>query len=95
MPVGSRVDDAVRRAGGASPGAELDAVHLAARLADRVEREDFVRAGCDLSYSDAAARDFLVQTYARDTGEVVVLLTVPIFVKGQRYGAATATWKAE
>ena len=67
----------------------------AARLADRVEREDFVRAGCDLAYSEEAARDFLVQTYARDTGEVVVLLTVPIFVKGQRYGAATATWKAE
>lgn len=34
MPAGSRVDDAVRRAGGASAGAELEAVNLAARLAD-------------------------------------------------------------
>ena len=34
MPVGSRVDDAVTRAGGAAPGAELEAVNLAARLAD-------------------------------------------------------------
>jgi competence protein ComEA len=34
MPVGSRVDDAVSRAGGASPRAELEAVNLAARLAD-------------------------------------------------------------
>ena len=80
-------------------GASLRGARLglpqAERLGDRVEREDFVRAGCDLGYSEAAARDFLVQTYARDTGEVVVLLTVPIFVKGQRYGAATATWKAE
>ncbi|HEX5983284.1 MAG TPA: ComEA family DNA-binding protein [Solirubrobacterales bacterium] len=34
MPAGSRVDDAVSRAGGASPRAELEAVNLAARLAD-------------------------------------------------------------
>jgi ABC-type transporter Mla subunit MlaD len=64
-------------------------------LADRVSREELLNAGCNLAYSEAAAQDFLVQTYARDTGEVVVLLTAPIFVKGQRYGAATVTWKAE
>lgn len=34
MPVGSRVDDAVSRAGGAAPRAELEAVNLAAKLAD-------------------------------------------------------------
>jgi competence protein ComEA len=34
MPAGSRVDDAVSRAGGAAPRAELEAVNLAARLAD-------------------------------------------------------------
>jgi competence protein ComEA len=34
MPAGSRVDDAVRRAGGATGKAELEAVNLAARLAD-------------------------------------------------------------
>lgn len=34
MPMGSRVDDAVSRAGGASAQAELEAVNLAARLAD-------------------------------------------------------------
>jgi competence protein ComEA len=34
LPAGSRVDDAVRRAGGARPGAELESVNLAARLAD-------------------------------------------------------------
>jgi competence protein ComEA len=34
MPIGSRVDDAVARAGGAAPGAELEAINLAARLAD-------------------------------------------------------------
>jgi competence protein ComEA len=34
MPAGSRVDDAVRRAGGAAPRAQLEAVNLAALLAD-------------------------------------------------------------
>jgi competence protein ComEA len=34
LPAGSRVDDAVRRAGGATGRAELDGVNLAAKLAD-------------------------------------------------------------
>jgi competence protein ComEA len=34
LPAGSRVDDAVKRAGGAQGKAELDAINLAARLAD-------------------------------------------------------------
>jgi competence protein ComEA len=34
LPAGSRVEDAVRRAGGATAGAELEAVNRAARLAD-------------------------------------------------------------
>ncbi len=34
LPAGSRVDDAVKRAGGAAGGAQLEAVNLAARLAD-------------------------------------------------------------
>lgn len=34
MPAGSRVNDAVARAGGAEPGALLEAINLAARLAD-------------------------------------------------------------
>jgi competence protein ComEA len=34
LPAGSRVEDAVRRAGGAGPGAQLEAINRAARLAD-------------------------------------------------------------
>ncbi|HWJ41804.1 MAG TPA: ComEA family DNA-binding protein [Solirubrobacterales bacterium] len=34
MPAGSRVNDAVARAGGAAPRARLEAINLAARLAD-------------------------------------------------------------
>lgn len=34
LPAGSRVEDAVRRAGGPEPGAQLEAINRAARLAD-------------------------------------------------------------
>jgi competence protein ComEA len=34
MPAGSRVEDAIARAGGATPGAALEAINRAARLAD-------------------------------------------------------------
>lgn len=34
LPVGARVDDAVRRAGGATPRAAVESINLAARLAD-------------------------------------------------------------
>jgi competence protein ComEA len=34
MPAGSRVEDAIARAGGAGPGAALEAINQAARLAD-------------------------------------------------------------
>jgi hypothetical protein len=67
----------------------------AASLGKRVDRADFVKAGCELAFSEEAARELLVQTYSRDTGEVVVLLMVPCYVMGQRFGAATATWKVE
>jgi competence protein ComEA len=34
LPLGSRVTDAVERAGGAAPGAAIDAINLAAKIAD-------------------------------------------------------------
>jgi len=34
LPAGSRVQDAIRAAGGATPGADLDAINLARRLTD-------------------------------------------------------------
>jgi competence protein ComEA len=34
LPAGSRVTDAIERAGGAAPGARLEAINLAARLSD-------------------------------------------------------------
>jgi len=66
----------------------------AASLPDRARRDDFRSAGCDLRGSDSARADFLVQTYARDTGAVVTALTAPIFVKGERWGAVLLGWNA-
>ena len=63
-------------------------------LPDRATRHDFVSAGCNLSASDAAREEFLVQTYARDNGEIVTALTAPIFVKGERWGAVLLGWNA-
>ena len=63
-------------------------------LPDRASREDFVRAGCDLRESDAARAEFLVQTYARDNGDIVTALTAPIFVRGERWGAVLLGWNA-
>src|SRR6188768_2297530 len=58
MPAGSRVDDAVTRAGGATAEAELEAVNLAARLADgqQVVVPEQLAAGAAAS-AGAAAED--------------------------------------
>jgi len=66
----------------------------AVSLPDRARREDFTRAGCNLTASEAARAEFLVQTYARDTGAIVTALTAPVFVKGERWGAVLLGWNA-
>lgn len=81
--------------GGASLRGARVGLPQAANLPQRASRADFVRVGCSLAETPEAAKEFLVQTYARDTGEVVILVAVPLYVKGQRWGVATATWKAE
>ena len=66
----------------------------ASNLPDRAKREDFVRAGCELTEREGAREEFLVQTYARDNGEIMTALTAPIFVKGERWGAVLLGWNA-
>jgi methyl-accepting chemotaxis protein len=70
-------------------------MHQASDLRDRATRDEFSRAGCDLGESREMANEFLVQTYARDTGAVVTALTVPIFVKGRRWGATLLGWTTD
>jgi methyl-accepting chemotaxis protein len=58
-------------------------------------REDFHRAGATLSQAHGEPEHFLVQTYARDTGTVNTVLTLPCYVLEQRYGAAILGWTEE
>jgi len=67
----------------------------ASDLRDRATRDDFSRAGCDLGESAQMASQFLVQTYARDTGAIVTVITAPIFVKGRRWGATLLGWTTD
>ncbi|MCS7246471.1 MAG: methyl-accepting chemotaxis protein [Thermomicrobium sp.] len=76
-------------------GARVGLGDCAERLPNIATRQQFIQAGCDLRESPGQRERFLVQTYARDTGEVMTVITVPLFVKGQRWGAALVGWKEE
>jgi methyl-accepting chemotaxis protein len=64
-------------------------------LPERVDRRAFREAGCDLGETAAGRAHYLVQTYARDTGAVMNALTVPLYVAGERWGAALLGWAEE
>lgn len=64
----------------------------AADLPTRVTRQQLVRAGCTLQEPPGGSDEFLVQTYARDTGTVSTVLSLPLYAKGQRYGAVLLGW---
>ncbi|GLH72386.1 chemotaxis transducer [Geothrix limicola] len=63
-------------------------------LPDRVGRMEFQRVA-DLSEQATSPEDFLVQTYARDTGAIITVITVPLHVFGQRYGVSLLGWSSE
>jgi len=63
-------------------------------LPDRASRADFQRVS-DLGAQLPDGQDFLVQTYARDTGAIITVITVPLMVCGQRYGASLLGWSGE
>jgi methyl-accepting chemotaxis protein len=49
-------------------------------------------AGCDLSEPTGGDDRRLVQTYARDTGNILTVVTVPVYLHGERWGAAVIGW---
>jgi len=63
-------------------------------LPDRAGRADFQRVA-DLREKPEHREDFLVQTYARDTGAIITVLTVPLHVFGQRYGVSLLGWSSD
>lgn len=75
-------------------GARVGLPQSAMSLPNMARREDFLRV-CDLRERPEERDVFLVQTYARDTGQVLSVLTIPVYVKGHRYGAALLGWDPE
>jgi methyl-accepting chemotaxis protein len=55
-------------------------------------RSELRTAGCDLSEPPGGDDRRLVQTYARDTGNILTLVTVPLYLRGERWGSAIIGW---
>lgn len=78
------------------PLARAVRMELGVELPRRVlTRAEFRRAGANLAKPSENAHPFLIQSYARDTGEVVTLLSVPLYVSGQRFGIVGLFWDPE
>ena len=75
-------------------GARHGLGEAAEALPDRVTREAFHRV-TELGERTALQDDFLVQTYARDTGAIITVLSIPLHVCGQRYGVSLLGWSSE
>ncbi|HTU88303.1 MAG TPA: methyl-accepting chemotaxis protein [Solirubrobacteraceae bacterium] len=58
-------------------------------------RQQMLAAGARLTEPAHDSRPFLLQTYARDTGAILTTLSVPLYVKGQRYGCVCLGWDPE
>ena len=75
-------------------GARHGLGEAAETLPDLASRMDFQRVA-DLGEKSANQEEFLVQTYARDTGAIITVITVPLHVCGQRYGVSLLGWSSE
>ena len=64
-------------------------------LPDRATRVQLEAAGAGDESRQGRPEDFLVQTYARDTGAILTALTAPVFVQGRRWGAVLLGWNVE
>jgi methyl-accepting chemotaxis protein len=64
-------------------------VELPARVLTRAEIE---RDGARLLEPPPGEQGFLLQTYARDLGTVLTVLSVALYVKGHRFGCVTLGW---
>jgi methyl-accepting chemotaxis protein len=58
-------------------------------------RAEIERTGAKLTRPADGRRTLLLQSYARDTGAILRALSVPLYVKGQRFGVVTLGWDPE
>ncbi|MEI6713032.1 MAG: methyl-accepting chemotaxis protein [Verrucomicrobiota bacterium] len=76
-------------------GARLGLGAEAINVSDMAPRSEFIQKGCLLEETEAVRSQFLVQTYVRDTGAILSILTLPLFVKRQRWGVVIIGWDSE
>jgi methyl-accepting chemotaxis protein len=71
-------------------------MELGVVLPERILTMEEIRAtGAHLEEPHRPGRPFLLQTYARDTGAVLTTMSVPLYVKGLRFGAVSLGWDPE
>jgi methyl-accepting chemotaxis protein len=73
-------------------GARTGLGKAAENLHERATPEEFLDAGGSLEETAELREGFLVQTYVRDTGELVTALSIPLHLCGRRYGASLLGW---
>jgi methyl-accepting chemotaxis protein len=61
----------------------------------RASRSAFLSAGVPIDERGPGHRPFIVQTYARDTGDIINDLAVPVHVAGRRWGAIRLGYKTD
>ncbi|HTW12072.1 MAG TPA: methyl-accepting chemotaxis protein [Solirubrobacteraceae bacterium] len=98
-------DEAADLAGNRTKRFFLDSAPLtrAARMGlgiDGLELRPYTRSelrsrGATLSETPELARQVLIQSYARDTGAILTTLSVPLYVKGELYGAVSLGFDPE
>ena len=76
-------------------GARLGLGPEAMSIRDMASRAEFIQKGCLLEETEQVRNQFLVQTYARDTGSILSILTMPVFVKRQRWGVVIVGWDSD
>jgi methyl-accepting chemotaxis protein len=60
-----------------------------------ISRREMQATGAQLDEPPLGEEGFLLQTYTRDTGDILTTLSVPLYVCHQRYGTVTIGWNPE
>lgn len=60
-----------------------------------LSRSEIIAAGGELAETDEGRGRILIQSYARDTGAILTTLGVPLYAKGQLFGAVCMGWDPE
>ena len=76
-------------------GSRMGLGSAATSVGDMAPRIEFIQHGCQMEETEEVRKQFLVQTYVRDTGAILSILAMPVFVKRQRWGVAILGWDSE